>query len=346
VTPAVVLEDALALASLERWRAAASGARQPERPWKQWDHVVVLAGELQVLVNLCQQRDLRPCASRGKAVGALTLLVRERSWDGVVRWDLPVRSRPGVFGARVGTAQVQVQAGALRLQVEDRALGARIELRLAAEGLPLTSPAVPLGGGTFQWLALPCLRATGTVEWRGRRHRLRDAPAYHDENWGWWRWGEDFAWQWAYVPSNSGWVAVLSRMLDRRRAVEHDVRLLLWRDGALARSFQGREVSVTARGWFPERPAPARFPAIANLLAEGNVTDVPATLEITARRSNERVQLELTAAEVAQLAVPNETDLEVTWVNEVAVQARLDGSIAGERLGGGGPALLELVHGS
>ena len=53
-------------------------------------------------------------------------------------------------------------------------------------------------GPPIHWVVIPRLRAEGTIEIDGVVHHLQNAPAYHDHNWGYWSWGDDFAWEWGF----------------------------------------------------------------------------------------------------------------------------------------------------
>ncbi len=97
----------------------------------------------------------------------------------------------------IGDNQVRQRGGVYQLTV--RARGARDTVRLELRVTPDPNryfPAVELREGEYQsGYVVPALsaKATGSVCWNSRCATLRNAPAYHDHNWGIWR---NVTWDW------------------------------------------------------------------------------------------------------------------------------------------------------
>ena len=114
----------------------------------------------------------------------------------------------------------------------------------------------PLASGArLSWLFVPRLEAHGHVRIGDTRVGLRGAPAYHDHNWGRFRWGADFGWEWGSVlprDLSDPWTIVCMRMTDQRRRratrqalyawYEHEP-VALWRDAAMTMGTTDTSVS-------------------------------------------------------------------------------------------------------
>jgi hypothetical protein len=132
-------------------------------------------------------------------------------------------------------------------------------------------------------------------------------------------------------------------MSDRARLVDRDRKLCIWRGRSLTRVFLEDDVNVRSEGHLRVRNVP-RFPSVMSLLAGGTATDTPARLEVSAAAAGDRVSLRFEAEDVAMIAIPNETDLGTTLINEVVGWVRIEAELDGERLSSEGRGVFELVH--
>jgi len=321
-----------------RYLAASRADRAPGE-WKEWCHVVVVGTTWLLLANISRRR-----SASGTAGGASVLIwTREGGCTGAC-WEGASR-RIGPDGLATEGIQLAPTSSGFHLSIHaPRAqLRAELELRFAAE--PLVARGAPLGSGVFEWMALPVAAAHGWFRTGHGHVAVSGAPAYHDQNWGNWRWGEDLGWQWGYLAPIAGCTVVLSRMLDRRRLREADRRLLVWHGDTLVGDFQGPQVQIAARGRYRGPPAPL-FPPSLRLLDRGGDADVPGQITVTARSGADALSLDLAITGVAVLGVPDDTGLDVTLIQEATCRASVRGELAGDPIAGETAGLYELVHGA
>jgi hypothetical protein len=79
------------------------------------------------------------------------------------------------------------------------------------------------------------------------------------------------------------------------------------------------------------------------LVSPGNVTDVPRRLVMRARRGADRLDVEFVTEDVAQVIIPNDDDLGVTIIHEVAGHVSAEGSIGAEKVVLNGPSIFEFL---
>jgi hypothetical protein len=320
-------------------------------PFKEWLHFCVLAPEVKLLVNLSLMA--RPTdIAKGASFDPRVVVLAEAGgdWKGGVEairpTDLDVV--PGRVDARFGGTRLRARSTAFELSLEPGAARVSARLRLEPLTFPLLRPKTSLGTALVSWLAAPRLRASGTITVDGTPYFVRDAPAYHDHNWGHWSWGQDFFWQWAFgLPSSLAdpWTVVFYRMFDRSRTTEHARALLLWRDQHLFRVFRDDEITIRETG-FLRPPRILKVPSAMALLAPQLSTDVAAQLTVEARSPRDEARLEIRNRNLAQLVVPNDADLGTTIINEVVGRFQLHGHVQGAAVDSAGESFHEHVtHG-
>ncbi len=314
--------------------------------FKEWMHFCVYSDSLDLLVNFSDVDDPR----RGMAgsVGRMTVLARTDRWFGGVE-EVPaeaLRIEGGKVAASFGASSVRFEGGRyhLRVALAEHDIAAELTLR------PITTPApihnVSVGDGPpIHWVVIPRLLTTGTVTLQGKVHHLEDAPAYHDHNWGHFGWGRDFAWEWGFglptAPSHP-WSFVFARLSNRGRTRTRMQTLFLWRGAHAACAFRDAQIHVRHHGLL--RPGHLhRVPPVMALLSPGGACDVPARMEIDARNHTDSVHVEFTPRDVAQVIIPNDDDLGVTIINEVAGEFALDASIRGEPVQIRCPTIFEFL---
>ena len=149
---------------------------------------------------------------------------------------------------------------------------------------------------------MPRLLASGTVTARGRRYEVRDAPAYHDRNWGRFAWGGGCAWEWAtIIPADpqEPW-SLVPRIIDRRQAKVLSQSLMVWRSDRLVRKFYGPDLKVERRSAL-QLARPLRIPTVAALALPGSAADVPRYLDVVAAAYADELHLQLTFDGFAQV---------------------------------------------
>jgi hypothetical protein len=277
----------------------------------------------------------------------LILLVLERDWDGDVD-TIPgaqVQASPGKPDMLLGHNSLKYQDGCyyLSLALEKRPITLMAAIR------PLTYPLMrrntPIGHGKISWVVVPRLAATGSLVVGGRVHRLQEAPTYHDHNWGDWEWGDDFAWQWGFaLPQQveTPWSVVFDCMTNRGRSKAVELKLSLWKDRQLQRLFIHEEIRIQQTG-FLTMPRLTKFPRSMALVSPELTTDVPRNFEVSARRGNDWLECRFAAADLAQIIVPNETNLGVTAINEVSGLLEVQGLVKGEPVSMSGRGFFEFL---
>lgn len=324
--------------------------------WKEWHHFCVVARGVHVIVNFNLGADLRPAARVGARVARVIALVRDVGvgWDGAVETiDAAagtVRAPPGWLDLAFGDNTLTLDEGGFRIAMTLRKGAIRIRLALRPLAAPLRSLGTRIGAGILHWVVVPSLLATGEVVVEGRVHRIEQAPAYHDHNWGWWGWGDDFAWQWGFAlpdeaPEDLGqrWSLVYSRMTDRARTRDVDRKLYLWEGAQLRRLFSERQVAIAPRGRLRPGRIP-KFPPMMRLLCPGEGCDVPAELEVRAEDGGDRLGFCFTPEDLGQIVIPDERGLGVTIINEVSGRLTLEGEVRGRALSARGHGVFEFLE--
>lgn len=308
-------------------------ARDEPAPYKEWFHFCVVAPEMELLVNFNVSTDLRPAGDGGQIARMIFLARVGGAWQGGLETiaEDQVRALPGSIDLSLGQNTLSFD-GAFHLTgaSADGTIVVRLDLEPVA--IPLIGLDSDLGlGSRLSWVVIPALRANGVVVVSGNVFRLRDAAAYHDHNWGSWRWGHDFAWQWGFAlpaSSESGLSLVYSRLTNRARTRDLDVKLCLWRGPHMIKMFDGAGVTVAPRGRASARSI-TKIPPIMSLLSPGSGSDVPHTLEVRGESEGDFLSCRFEAQEVAQIIVPNETDPGLTRINEAAGRVLVAGQIRG-----------------
>jgi hypothetical protein len=340
----VEIADALRRADHVR-RSPSRYGGAPE--YKEWQHFLVHAGGLQLLLNFNLLDDRWATDPRRAEIARVICVARTDRWQGCVeRFDGPdlAVSADG-HHLRFGANELQYRDGVYHLTIRLPELTA--DLRLT----PLTAPALAnnqslSAARTLCWLFVPRLEATGTVRAGGRTFRIRRAPAYHDHNWGYFRWGDDFSWEWGSgVPARAGnpWSAVFMRMGDRGRTVARCQGLYLWKGRHPRRVFRDDELSVEQSGQLRQEQI-LRLPPVMSLLAAGSGVDVPRLLRVVGQSEGDEVELRFHADAFAQILVPNENEpTGITVLNEVCGTVALSGRVRGETMAMEGPGVFEFV---
>jgi len=324
---------------------------------KEWLHFVVHTAELDLLVNFSLVDDVRPEAAPGTEFPRIVVLVRDASqggtgWDGDIELFEPDECRAvgGGIELRFGANHVRFVDGHYEIRIRMRRRPIVLDLRLRPVSLPALSNniSLELEDRPINWMVLPRLVADGTARLGSAEHRLHDAPAYHDHNWGHFAWGRDFAWEWGFsLPPTPDelWTVVFVRLADRGHTRTLTQGLFLWRHAAHWRIFRAHEMQVAPRGIL-RVPRAYKLPHVMNVISPGSDTDVPARLEARAEADGDWAEIEFTAEDVAQVCIPNDTDDDaVTVINEVSGGLCLRGEVRGERLAMSGRAMFEFVRG-
>jgi hypothetical protein len=336
--------NAQRLLHTDHWRRA--------RGHKEWQHFCVFGNEVEVLINLSLLDGVQADGPEVAEVARLAILARDRDgWRGGLQRFAPgeVDVAGGRIDARFGDCHLRFEGGRYLLEVALASGDLRACLALEPQVTPALTNRLNLGrGGNVRWLLVPRVCAHGRVHIAGRAHDLRGSLGYHDHNWGCFRWGADFAWDWVIaLPSEASvpWTLVATRITDRGRLVQFTDSLLLWKGDELARGFRGEGITTRTIGLHRPAARPLRIPPAMWLAAPGVAFDVPAHTEVRGEGRGDVVELSLTTLDFAQIAIPDDADDDgTTLLSEIRCRASVDGRVRGERVRFEGTALLELVH--
>jgi hypothetical protein len=321
------------------------------RDHKEWHHFCVVGPELDLLMNLNLSGDASVGARPGEQVARVVVLALEhgRGWHGEVE-TVPTRDvevRPGDVDLRVGSSTVRFGGGVfvVSIALQDHPVALRLCLRPRTMPL-LVRNDLPIGTARVNWLVLPRLEATGTIVLGASVYRLERSPAYHDHNWGRWRWGQDFSWQWGFaLPDDpeDPWAVVFERTTNRARSTDLERSVTLWHRGELHRVLSQTEVDVRPLGLLPPERVGLKVPRVMGLLMPERTTDIPERLVVTGVAGGDRLQLVFEPENVAQILIPNETNLGMTVINEAAGRVTLEGRVKGVTLASSGRGIFEFL---
>jgi hypothetical protein len=323
---------------------------------KEWLHFAVHAAGLDALVNFSLVDEpvggQRPGGHHDgpwAETARLTLLARDdRGWIGDVDTYAQdqVSATTGDIDMRLGANMVRYEDGAYSIRARARNRDLACDLRLKPACMPALAPNIPLESGPpIHWCVLPRSKATGTLRIDGRVYDLLDAPSYHDHNWGRWKWGDDFAWEWGFgLPDDPAepWSMVFVRLTNRARSRTLAQGLFLWHDGVQRRTFREHDIEVWHEGYL--RPdSVVKVPAVMGLLHPEKPTDVPRNLHFRAGVGSDALTGRFESHDVAQVVIPGERAYNVTVINEVSGRVSLSGQVGGERVELHGSAVFEFL---
>jgi hypothetical protein len=338
-----------AVPRVDAWRGAPIGVASEGASYKEWMHWCVrLPGEAggHLLVNLNVTEAGAPSFRRRPR---LIVLAERAGWSGLVEdfADDAVVGSAGTLDLAMGRNSLRWQRGAFRLSLETSDIAAELTLR------PLVLPTVPtrvsLGEGrSIHWVAIPRLEAHGWARVGAERMKLEGTTAYHDHNWGHFRWGGDLSWEWGFVNASAlddARSAVLVRVSDRGGHRVLGQSLLLWEGDSLTRTFQDRELRIALEGT-DLGPRAFTVPPLASLLVPGTSAGVPASLTAVGTRGGDVLGFTFETASRARVAIPSDVDpFRLVLLNETSGRARVEGVIEGQPVAFEGAGIMEFVRG-
>jgi hypothetical protein len=315
--------------------------------YKEWFHFCVRLPGGHLIVNFSLVERVGALRTWSEAV--LTVLSTWPSWRGFVR-RYPVeavRARAGELQLRMGPHAFQFVSGAFVLSIDDE------RLQLSARLVPRVWPTLSrlgLGAGSsrLEWVIVPRLEASGHLRVDDRSLRFDGAAAYHDHNWGRFRWGAELAWEWGFVLSDGGdepWTMVFSRLMDHGASRTFSQGALLWRGPEHVRTFHDREIEIARADVHVPAEPPLTVPPVCGLIVPGAASGVPARFALRASGIGDELRLDFATASHARIVLPSEDDgFEVTVVNEAIGAAAVQGHVGDETFGFQAPAIMEFVR--
>lgn len=318
--------------------------RGPRKTWegvqtghKEWLHFTVHGAGLDLVVNF----------SLFDSVGRVGCLVRHRRWQGDIDTCAADTRFVGHGGLdlRLGSNQLTFRDGGFDLRVALERVPVSVNLRLEPRAFPAQINNFEVDGvPALNWLVVPRLAAHGWVTVGEEQFVLDGAAAYHDHNWGHFRWGGDLTWEWGYAhaPREEEFSLVLARLSNRARSSDRMRGLFVWKGLEQFRVFSGDELQHRHEGLLRvERPL--KLPRVMGLLSQGSACDVPRRYVVTARRGSDRLSVEFVPSDVAQVVVPNDDDFGLTVINECRGDLRVEGRLAGQPVHFEAPSIFEFL---
>lgn len=323
----------------------------PARPggFKEWHHFVVHGRGGRFLVNF-SLTDQTTDAAHPRLVPRVIVIAHDGRWSGSVQpypqSRLTISADLGDIS--IGGNRMTVGADGYHVTLDLPEQNVAGELEFTSDSKPFVVNNQPVGDGRMSWLFVPRLRVRGWLRTGDREHRFADDLAYHDHNWGRFRWGEDFGWTWGTVLPHSAdvpWSMVFLQMTDRSRLQCLSQALYVWHRDEPAVIFRHAALSAHARGRL-DAAADCTLPPAMRLLLDGEVPGVPELLAIDAERAGDTAHIEFRPRSYARLAQPSETDLRgCTVLCESIGTVAVAGRIGGTRMTFDGTGVFEFLHG-
>lgn len=315
-------------ALLERVEALRIPVERPGTPddWKDWYHFVLLDLDrgIRAIANVALigntahgeiQTTLVAHVPRGDGGRPLTYgTATTREWRPGM-----VRAEPLAIHAEGVTLEYRSRRFELRLD------GGATGIALALEGRPKAAPllvteAAPFGSGFVGWGLVPGVDVTGELTLCGERFALGERWfCYQDHNFGRFRWGEDFGWEWLTAHGRSARDEAVTLVLDWRTNRNHSAGglpyLFVYVDGALAKVFVGPALRIRWR-WADGARLPLRLPgAMASVRAGLGVTE-PLRIEIAAVDDRDRLDASVAIDGFVEIVAPDNRSPRCTSIGE------------------------------
>ncbi len=297
--------------------------------YKDWLHLNVFEPELGLsgLVNVSLHGP--PDYAQARVVSTALFHQDDLGWLG----DTVVGS---YADAHLGMASITTESVAVAIDHSRGVAAASVRLPAAELTLDLTAhhrtraldfeSRMPLGNGWISWYVVPRMIGEGRLSLRGHNSRLSGVPVYHDHNWGRWRWGDDFGWEWGcFMATSDAPTVVFSRTTDRTHRRLDTPSLHVTGFGAVRRFHR---VAVEHLGSFlgHVRRVPG---ALAALHQDRRRPRLPSSIEIEAALGKDRITVSFTVRGAAQVIAADPITAGYSFINELAGGGRIEGNIGG-----------------
>jgi hypothetical protein len=321
------------------------GAADRDRElYKDWLHLNLFdpASGVVGLVNVALHG--APEDPRARAVGTALAHLPGEGWVGNA--EVAALQAVDVSETHVGLRGVGIglvrRSNAVLASVRLSEHGLTLDLQAEVAQRPISAPwRLALGHGWIAWHAVPRLTVRGSARVAGRPLDLGRAAAYHDHNWGRWRWGDDLGWEWGCFLGDEDSTIVLSRTTDREHT-RRNAPLLTLHHAGRRRTFSGASVSVDYGGQVAAPPR--RLPgALAVLHGDRARPRLPAQVCIVADDGRDHVALTFTPRAAAQLIAAEVHCRGYGFIHELPGSFSVRGEVAGRAIEFGGLGIYEHV---
>jgi hypothetical protein len=319
--------------------------------FKEWYHFNLLdaASGMDVIANVSLAGDVTRAGAARADVIALCHLAGQ-GWFGTIdSYD--------AAAAAIDPARLHIALGPNRIAYGDGAYRLSIRLRdepflLEAQLQPRTEPMLiwndtPIGSGRLNWLVVPHLEAAGRLTVGGASRIFDGICAYHDHNWGHWRWGDDFGWEWGFATGRPAGDAarattvVFDRTSNRAGEAALEQTLVVWAGGAIAKLFTRRMIRARRIGRYAGTVP--RVPGAASLIDSGQVLNIPAQYVISARDGSDWLDMAYRIDAGLQVSVPTDFGFGLIGLNETFGDCEITGEIGGVAIGFQARACFEFM---
>lgn len=324
------------LGSIDRAHLPQPGAPQ-RQDYKEWYHFNIFDPDqgLDIIFNFSLAGDVNRAGAAKTDVIALCHRA-DCGWSGAIdTYD--------ATAAKVATDWLLIELGANRISFSEAAYDVAWRLReepivLEVKLMPRSEPLLiwndtPVGGGSLNWLIVPDLEASGQLTIAGTTKTLTRVGAYHDHNWGYWKWGADFGWDWGFAtaprmaPDAQSVTIVFGRTVNRRGDTIYEQNLAIWSRAELAKFFTRQQIRVAREG--RHSGAIPRMPGAARLVNQGQVLNVPARYRVSARDDPDWLDIEYEIEAALQISVPTDFGFGLVELNETFGTTKVNGRING-----------------
>jgi hypothetical protein len=340
--------DVLGIVDRPHLPAPGSTAREN---YKEWYHFNVLdpAQGLDVLVNLSLAGDVTRAGAARADMIAFCHRARQGWLGGIDGYDAAAAVlAPERMDVALGHNSLRYEAGVYRLSVQLRDEPFVLEATLLPQSRPLLIwNDTPVGSGSVNWLIIPALQASGRLAAGGTTSLFSGVTAYHDHNWGRWKWGEDFGWDWGFAAdrpdaeSEARTTIVIDRTADRLGTAVMEQTLAVWRGPDLRALFTRRTIRARRSGRFTGQVP--KWPGAAWLIDAGEVQTVPAHYAISARDGSNWLDVDYLVEAALQLSVPSDFGFGLIGLNETFGTLTAEGEVCGEAIGFSARASFEFL---
>jgi len=284
-----------------------------------------------------------PLDPRSLAVGLAVVHVPEIGWVGGV--ETGPRAAAAIERAGIGLRSVALALDASGdVLGQARTLDGAVELRARAQPeartLDVEIP-VPFGSGWIAWRAVPRLHPRGAWTVLGKSVDEERSAAYHDHNWGRWRWGDDVGWEWGTFLTLRGPSFVFAVTTDRAHDLRGPTTFAMDLDGR-RRMWSARVMRMEYGGLLPQ--VDRRLPgALAALHQDRAHPALPRTVSIDVDDGFDRLELLFEAESAIQLITADPSKRGYGFIHELAGRFWYRGIALGRSLEGEGLGIFEHV---
>lgn len=258
-----------------------------------------------------------------------------------------VRARPLTIRSDELELVLEAQVWRLRLQPIGLDVGLAFEARADSTAMLVTEGS-SFGSGFIGWGLVPRLLARGKLWACGAGASVtHEWFCYQDHNFGRFRWGEDFGWEWMVAhaaPADGPAVTVVVDLRTDRTHRRHGlpyVFVIVGRE--LRKVFLGP--AVTLRWAWSDRAAlPARLPGTMATLLADRPERAPVSLSVEAADERDSLRLQLGFNTHLQIVVPDVQQPAHTRISEASGAAAIALCLGGSVLDARGQAYAEYTR--